>query len=415
MIKKTAGERRRLDIVTLIKYGKVLIFVLLVAAEIVLAAVSRNIRYGNVAALWVILPVEVVLMVENAIKLWALRSFRQKIFCYVLDTLLLLVLTFFSSGELISILYIIILSEFYLSQEKLSGSIAMGVCSVFLFLVMKWLSNAFSERPIGVLTLVSDAFSDLLILALHFLIINFALQVFRKDLEIDEQMEELNKRNRELREAYEKIKEVTALEERQRIAKEIHDTAGHSITTVIMQTEAAKLAIERDPADARRKIVAANLQAKHALEELREGVHLLSDQREHNFLRDDLLNIVHESTDGTDIAIRYDVDEISLCEAKHRFFCNALKEGISNGLRHGGATAFYFELKETGNEIRFLLSDNGCGTSLSALKAGFGLKGMLSHAESFGGSVSFETEEGDGFELRITLPADVREKREGKG
>lgn len=415
MIKKTAGERRRLDIVTLIKYGKVLIFVLLVAAEIVLAAVSRNIRYGNVAALWVILPVEVVLMVENAIKLWALRSFRQKIFCYVLDTLLLLVLTFFSSGELISILYIIILSEFYLSQEKLSGSIAMGVCSVFLFLVMKWLSNAFSERPIGVLALVSDAFSDLLILALHFLIINFALQVFRKDLEIDEQMEELNKRNRELREAYEKIKEVTALEERQRIAKEIHDTAGHSITTVIMQTEAAKLAIERDPADARRKIVAANLQAKHALEELREGVHLLSDQREHNFLRDDLLNIVHESTDGTDIAIRYDVDEISLCEAKHRFFCNALKEGISNGLRHGGATAFYFELKETGNEIRFLLSDNGCGTSLSALKAGFGLKGMLSHAESFGGSVSFETEEGDGFELRITLPADVREKREGKG
>ena len=62
-------------------------------------------------------------------------------------------------------------------------------------------------------------------------------------------------------------------------------------------------------------------------------------------LKDMLLDIIHESTDGTGIAVRCDIDDVALCDAKCRFLCNTLKEGISNGLRHGGATAFYFELK----------------------------------------------------------------------
>ena len=199
---------------------------------------------------------------------------------------------------------------------------------------------------------------------------------------------------------------VTALEERQRIAKDIHDTAGHSITTIIMQTEAARLVIDSDPADAKRKIAAANLQARNALEELRESVHLLSGAKEQLTLRETLMNIIHESTDGTGIVIRADIDDITLCNAKHRFVCNTLKEGISNGLRHGSATAFYFELKRKGERISFLLSDNGKGTDECQLKKGFGLKGMTARAEAFGGEISFESEPGEGFEIHISLPAD---------
>ena len=410
---KERFERTPLPFERMAAIGKVLIFLALVLAEIILAVDCRDAKVEGIPALLVILPVSAALAAENAVKLFALRSFKRRIVCYVTDILLLLVLTYFSGGRLISTLFVVILSEFYLSQEKLSGNIAMGVCSAVLYLAMLAVSQMLRDEPVALDVLISNAFEDLIIFVLHFLIMNFLLLIYRKNEEIakrvkelDESNQKLGESNQKLAEAMEKLKEVTALEERQRIAKDIHDTAGHSITTVIMQTEAAKLALERDPAGAKRSIVAANLQAKHALEELRESVHLLSGSRTQMTLKDMLLGIIHESTDGTGIAVRCDIDDVSLCDAKCRFLCNTLKEGFSNGLRHGKATAFYFELKQGEKDVSFLLSDNGTGMDISALKEGFGLKGMHSRAASLGGTVWFETEIDEGFEIHLRLPLD---------
>lgn len=395
----------------LFKYGKLLIFLLLIAVEIILFVSNcTDAVTGVVSIWWVLVLLEVVLTVENVFKLWALKTFRQRIFCYVLDSLLLLLLTYFTDGKLISTLYVVILSEFYLSQEKLSGNIAMGVCSIVLYLIMLVISGVLKEETFNVVSLVTNAFNDLVILAMHFLIMNFTLQIYRKNKEIANAMKELNESNEKLRLANEELRTVTLLEERQRIAKDIHDTAGHSITTVIMQTEAAKLAIDSDPAGAKRKIISANLQAKHALEELRGSVHILSGMQENKTLKGEIEEIIHESTDGTDIVIRSEVDDFSICDAKSRFICNTLKEGISNGLRHGGATAFWFELKREEN-IRFLLSDNGKGADMNTLTEGFGLGGMRKRAESLGGSVWFEAEEDEGFEIHMTLPMDGEEEK----
>ena len=390
----------------MVAIGKVLIFLALVLAEIILAVDCRNTEVEGIPALLVILPVSAALAAENAVKLFALRSFKRRIVCYVTDILLLLVLTYFSGGRLISTLFVVILSEFYLSQEKLAGNIAMGVCSAVLYLAMLAVSQILRDEAVALDMLISNAFEDLIIFVLHFLIMNFLLLIYRKNEEIAKRVKELDESNKKLADAMEKLKEVTALEERQRIAKDIHDTAGHSITTVIMQTEAAKLAIERDPEGAKRSVVAANLQAKHALEELRESVHLLSGSRTQMTLKDMLLGIIHESSDGTGIAVRCDIDDVALCDAKCRFLCNTLKEGISNGLRHGKATAFYFELKRGEKDVSFLLSDNGTGMDISALKEGFGLKGMHSRAASLGGTVWFETEIDEGFEIHLRLPLD---------
>ena len=403
---KERFERNPIPFERMAAIGKVLIFLALVLAEIILAVDCRNTEVEGIPSLLVILPVSAALAAENAVKLFALRSFKRRIVCYVIDILLLLVLTYFSGGRLISTLFVVILSEFYLSQEKLAGNIAMGVCSAVLYLAMLAVSQMLRDEPVALDVLISNAFEDLIIFVLHFLIMNFLLLIYRKNEEIAKRVKELDESNKKLAEAMEKLKEVTALEERQRIAKDIHDTAGHSITTVIMQTEAAKLAIERDPEGAKRSVVAANLQAKHALEELRESVHLLSGSRTQLTLKDMLLDIIHESTDGTGIAVRCDIDDVGLCDAKCRFLCNTLKEGISNGLRHGKATAFYFELKKGEKDVSFLLSDNGTGMDISALREGFGLKGMHSRAASLGGMVWFETEIDEGFEIHLRLPLD---------
>ena len=278
--------------------------------------------------------------------------------------------------------------------------------SIVTFLATFAISNVFNGESVDIAKLLVSAFNDLLIIVIHFLIFNFAMQIYRKNKDITTALDELNASIEKLRVAYGELQEIALLEERQRIAKDIHDTAGHSITTVIMQTEAAKLVIDTDPEKAKSRIAAANLQAKHALEELRESVHLLSGISEGLTLKGQLENIIHDTTDGTGIAVRSDIDEIKLCDAKSRFICNTLKEGISNGLRHGGATAFWFELKQEGALVRFLLSDNGSGQDIASLKEGFGLSGMHARAESLGGTVWFETEEGEGFEVHLTLPTD---------
>ena len=204
------------------------------------------------------------------------------------------------------------------------------------------------------------------------------------------------------------MEEATVIEERNRIAKEIHDTAGHSLTTVIMQTEAARLAMEKDPARARHCIDAANLQAKNCLEELRLSVHLLSGRRENVTLKEYLEGILDETAEGTSFTVRSKIDDVEMKDEAERFISNTLREGISNGIRHGGSTAFFFELKDMGNYVELLLSDNGAGADMSKFKEGFGLSGMRAKAESLGGMINFSSEPGEGFEIRLSLPGSLK-------
>jgi signal transduction histidine kinase len=265
----------------------------------------------------------------------------------------------------------------------------------------------YTKESLSIVRLVSQCFYDLIILIIHFGFVNFAVRFYRQYLKLTKTLKELDESKAQLQKAYDDLAEVTVLEERQRIAKDIHDTAGHSLTTVIMQTEAAKLIIESDPEEAKKKIIAANLQAKHALEEMRDCVHLLSGISGKETLKSALTGIINESTDGTGIKIRSEIDDIAVSDAKYRFLCNALKEGISNGLRHGHSTAFWFELKQSDGKIQFLLSDNGAGVEINQLKEGFGLSGMSSRAESLGGEVWFVSEPDEGFEIHLTLPTDI--------
>lgn len=391
-------------------FGKWLIFILLLFVELLtvlqqIDGFPDNGGWGNFIALLVVI---FVLTVSEALDLFAVKKNKAKVVFYIFEAASACCLLFFTVGTYPIIVYMLVLTEFYISAEKTKPSLWLFFMSVPLYAVCYGSQVALRVgADIHLFQLFRQSLGSIVALTVHFLAVHIALAFYRQFLRLDRALRELDESKKELEKAYEVVAEVTALEERQRIAKEIHDTAGHSITTVIMQTEAAKRILEDAPDEAKNKIIAANLQAKHALEELRDSVHLLSGLAENRTLKDALIGIIHESTDGTGITIRSEIENAEVSEAKYRFLCNTLKEGISNGLRHGGATAFWFELKTEGEKIRFLLSDNGKGVPTGDWKPGFGLTAMQDRARSLGGEVAFDSEDGEGFEIRLVLPTDT--------
>ena len=361
------------------------------------------------------------LVFSMVMKIFVMRTFLRKIAWYVIDSLLLLVFTVFSSwgislvfgSSYIFLVYMLVLSEYYLSAPSLRDCAIMFAVNLAAYTVV-YIINAVVRNEFGSAFLISSQyFLVLIVLVLHFIMFNFAMTVSRKNKQIEENLRELEESRNELLRAYEKVEEATVIEERNRIAKEIHDTAGHSLTTVIMQTEAARLAMEKDPARARHCIDAANLQAKNCLEELRLSVHLLSGRRENVTLKEYLEGILDETAEGTSFTVRSKIDDVEMKDEAERFISNTLREGISNGIRHGKSTAFLFELKDMGNYIEFLLSDNGTGAGRD-FREGFGLSGVRAKAESLGGMVNFSSEEGEGFEIRLSLPAGLKKEKEEK-
>ena len=393
-------------------FCKCLLFIAVLIVETLILLVFFNgfsWKRDFLAFLFVAL-LECVLTVSQVFKLWFFKG-RVKILFYILDAVCACGFSFLGDGSYTIVLYMLILTEFYIAADKAKRSFLVLCLCVPLYLGGLFV-NAFvlhQDVTPELYPLLAQGISSFMYLLLHFVLVQVALSFYRQYVKLDKTLRELDESKKKLEQAYGALKEVTALEERQRIAKDIHDTAGHSITTVIMQTESAKRILDKNPEEAKQKIVSANLQAKHALEELRNSVHLLSGHTENVTLESALQEIIHESMDGTGITVRSSVQNVDVSPAKFRFLCNTLKEGISNGLRHGGATAFWFECREEEGKILFLLSDNGKGVHLPTLKAGFGLRSMQERVRAFGGETCIHSEVDDGFEIKIILPKDSQE------
>lgn len=388
--------------------GKWAIFIVLLMVELLAlgAHIYSFALHGGLPVFIVLIATEVVLTLSETLKLFVVKQGKIRALFYALDALAACVFMFVTEGFYPIVIYMLVLTELYIGTKKLWLLIFEFALGTALY-AASYIFQAYVVLPTSpdFFNLITQTFGYAFALLVHFFIVQVSLAFYRQYLKLDKALTELDESKKELEAAYAVVAEVSVLEERQRIAKEIHDTAGHAVTTVIMQTEAAKLIIDKNPEQAKAKIIAANLQAKRALEELRNSVHLLSGIKENQTLKSALENVLHESSDGTDIVIRSSIEEIYVSPAKFRLLTGALKEGISNGLRHGGATAFWFELKAEEDKICFLLSDNGKGADEN-FAMGYGLSSMQERVKALGGELQTVYGEDDGFELQIRLPID---------
>lgn len=206
-----------------------------------------------------------------------------------------------------------------------------------------------------------------------------------------------------LKETSEELEELTIVAERNRIAREIHDTVGHTLTTVLLELEAGERLINIDKETAVDKIRLAKEQVRRGLQDIRESVKTLQSGKELMEFVPSLKLLIDETTKHGDIHIKYNIKELpKLTPMQEKAIYRALQEGLTNGIRHGSSTAFVFLLEYVNGEIHFLLQDNGIGTE--TIVKGFGLSAMEARVKELGGVLQVQSTPGEGFQTNITIP-----------
>lgn len=323
------------------------------------------------------------------------------------ECLFLLCICAITANPYLYLLYCVVLTQFYISINDLKTNMILFGVSLGLFIISFICSWVVVNRGASFfksfVQILGDIVFGVSIITVHAAVTNFILKFYANNRQLRQALKDADESKAQLKDVYEQLSRTAVFEERNRIAKDIHDNAGHSITTVIMQTEAAKLLMDDNPEEAKNRIISANIQAKNALEQMRESVHLFAGRANTRTLKEEIEEVIAQTIDGTELKIRCDIDDVSVGVESFRFIINSTKESIANGLRHGKATAFYIELKKSLSGLSLLISDNGTGVD-GDVKEGFGLKGMREKAEALGGKCEFSGEKGEGFEVSVTLP-----------
>lgn len=224
---------------------------------------------------------------------------------------------------------------------------------------------------------------------------------------VQERTAELERANRQLidsvHETAHALAEVSVLEERNRIAHDMHDQVGHTLTAAMIQIEAAKLLFDGDPQRAAGKLDAARESVREGLDEIRRTVRLLKTADEQEGLLPALHSLLRRTGELTGIAVDYAIEPLpALDEALGATLYRALQEGLTNGIRHGGSRTFNFQLGIADSQLRFRLASDGL--PYEAGPFGFGLTAMKERVERHGGTFAVSANGGVGCLLAIDIP-----------
>jgi two-component system sensor histidine kinase DesK len=196
--------------------------------------------------------------------------------------------------------------------------------------------------------------------------------------------------NRQLRDAQATIATLAAAEERARLARDLHDVLGHSLTVVAVKSELAGRLVERDPKKAAAEINDIEQLARTALADLRAAV---SSYRDMNL--DVELTAARTALDAAGIHAHLPLDASAVDEDLRSLFGWVLREGVTNVIRHSKATECWVDLRRNSLSVR----DDGLG--IPGDGKGNGLTGLNERALEAGAKLTASNGDTGGFLLTV--------------
>ncbi|MDP4162520.1 MAG: sensor histidine kinase [Bacillota bacterium] len=240
------------------------------------------------------------------------------------------------------------------------------------------------------------------IVGISIILLPFSLRHRQERGQLEDKLEDANKR----------IAEFVKLEERQRIARDLHDTLGQKLSLIGLKSDLARKLIYKDPEQAREELKDVQQTARTALNEVRKMVAHMRGIR----LKDEILQ-VKQILKAAQIDFVSDDDftlsNVSLLTENILSMC--LKEAVTNVVKHSGASSCHVSIEQSANESVITVRDDGkFDVTEENFSKGNGLAGMRERLEFVNGRLDILT--GKGMTLIIKVPNVVRltEREEAK-
>jgi signal transduction histidine kinase len=204
-------------------------------------------------------------------------------------------------------------------------------------------------------------------------------------------------------------RQAAVLQERNRLAREIHDTLAQGFTGIVVQVEAAEYVLTKAPEQAREHLARAGALARESLTEARRSVQALRPQAlEQSSLINAFARHVEQMTYGTPVQAHFRVHgtPASLCHDKETDLLRIGLEALTNALKHARASVIHVELSFEPEQVRLSVRDDGQGFAPRFPDAadGFGLKGIRERVAHLGGQLTVASRPGQGTEVVAVVP-----------
>ncbi len=218
--------------------------------------------------------------------------------------------------------------------------------------------------------------------------------------------EQLEKANHQLSTYAVQAEEMATVQERDRLAREIHDNLGHYLTVVNVQIEAARAVMSQEPERAQDALAKAQKLTKDGLTAVRQSVAALREAPTDKRSLIECITSLADETRSAGVVVEVDIigERRSLDSQTKLTLYRVAQEGLTNVRKHARASRVDIELDYSNpHKIRLAIKDNGIGAGTTS-QDGFGLIGMQERIRQSGGELAIESAVGEGFGLETAVP-----------
>ncbi len=231
-------------------------------------------------------------------------------------------------------------------------------------------------------------------------------RLYQRNSQLQAAESELSEALERSRSLNDRIAEMTALEERNRIARDIHDSLGHALVALNIQIEAALTLWTMDTEQAYISLKEAKQLGSNALASVRTSVSgIRADALQGKILEQAIEALLSEFQQTTQIEPTTEIDlSYPFPNAVNVAVYRIVQEGLTNICKHAQATAVHLSLTTTQQNLRLSLQDNGGGFCLDQQPSGFGLQGMQERSAALGGQFTVTGDAEKGCHIVASFP-----------
>lgn len=214
----------------------------------------------------------------------------------------------------------------------------------------------------------------------------------------------------------EQLKHTAVTEERQRLARELHDAVSQQLFAIAMTTAAMKRLVEKNPQRAAQQIELVEEMAAAAQAEMRALLlHLRPATLQNKSLKEAILDLLDELRRKNTLDITSEIEDVEgLPSGIEDHLFRILQESLSNTLRHAKASQIAVKLFTLQGQVRMRVTDDGVGFEADGEKAtSYGLGSMRERVTEVGGSLEIYSAKGKGTQIEVRIPLMPQTEREG--